>query len=105
MNYNNNITNSTDPNQQQSNNLFNQGRDSSAFKTASEWKDEQARIHFNYLNSAVARYADSSISFFIATKVRNPGEGRTLGNYNTSVRNEMFTPKQKYGIKPRLYGL
>jgi hypothetical protein len=98
MNYNNNITNTTDPNQQQSNNLFNQGKDSAAFKSDSEWKDEQAKIHFNYLNSAVARYADSSISFFHRYQITQPWWGKNLGNYGTAVRNEMFTPKIISGL-------
>ena len=98
MNYNNNITNPTDPNQQQSNNLFNQGKDSSAFKTGSDWKDEQAKIHFNYLNSAVARYADSSLSFFHRYQMTQPWWGKNLGNYGSAARNEMFTPKQNSGL-------
>lgn len=98
MNYNNNITNPTDPNQQQTNNLFNQGKDSSAFKPQGEWKDEQAKIHFNYLNSAVARYADTSISFFHRYQMTQPWWGKNLGNYNTAVRNEMFAPKQNTGL-------
>ncbi|PSK91092.1 putative beta-barrel porin [Taibaiella chishuiensis] len=97
INYNNNITNNTDPNQQQQNNLFNQGRDSS-FKANADWKDEQAKIHFNYLNSAVARYPDSSLSFFHRYQFPQSWWGKDLGNANTAVRNEVFTPTVTPGL-------
>lgn len=98
INYNNNITNSTDPSQQQQNNLFNQGRDSAAFKLNANWKDEQAKIYFNYLNSAVARNPDTTLSFFHRYLPQQPWWGKDLGNANTAVRNEMFTPTVNPGL-------
>lgn len=97
INYNNNITNTTDPSQQGQNNLFNQGRDSS-FNPNPEWKDEPAKIHFNYLNSAIARYPDSSLSFFHRYQFPQSWWGKDLGNANTSVRNEVFTPNATPGL-------
>jgi hypothetical protein len=89
--------NTLDPTAQQ-NNMFNQGKDSSIMKSATNWKDEQAKIYYNYLNSAVARYPDSSLNRFHRYQPVQPWWGKDLGNYGTAVRNQFFTPATAPGL-------
>ncbi len=66
-------------------------------KSDEEWKDEQAKIYFNTLNSAVARYPDSSLSRFHRFHPRQPWWGNDLGNYGTAARNLFFSPLMQTG--------
>lgn len=89
------IDNTLDPTAQQ-NNMFNQGRDT--LKTTTEWKEESARIYYNYLNSAVVHYPDSSLNNFHRYQPVQPWWVKDLGNYGTAARNQFFTPFMPLGL-------
>lgn len=91
------INNNLDPIAQQ-NNMFNQGQDSAAFKASKDWKEEKARIYFNYLNSAVVRYPDTTLANFHRYQPVQPWWGKDLGNYGTAIRNQFFTPFVPLGL-------
>lgn len=91
------INNNADPATQQSN-MFKQGKDSTAFKASKDWKEEQAKIYFNYLNSAVVRYPDTALGNFHRYQLQQPWWGKDLGNYGTAVRNEFFSPFVPLGL-------
>lgn len=85
------INSNLDPASQQ-NQMFNQGRDSAALKTTTDWKEEKARIYYNHLNSALVRYPDTSLECFHRYQPVQPWWGRHLGNYGSAARNQFFTP-------------
>lgn len=91
------INNSLDPQAQQAN-MFNQGRKDSTLMESKEWKDESARIYYNYLNSAVVHYPDTSLNSFHRYQPVQPWWGKDLGNYGTAVRNQFFTPFMPTGL-------
>ncbi len=91
------MNNNLDPAAQQSN-LFKQGQDSTIMKSEENWKDEQAKIYFNTLNSAVARYPDTSIGKMHRFQPRQPWWGQDLGNYGTAVRDLFFNPVMQPGL-------
>jgi hypothetical protein len=91
------INNNLDPSAQQSN-MFNQGRDTNALKTALDWKEEQAKIYFNYLNSAVVHYPDTTLANFHRYQPVQPWWGKDLGNYGTAIRNQFFSPFLPMGM-------
>lgn len=91
------INNGVDPSTQQSN-MFNPDKDSTIMKSESDWKDEQAVIYYNTLNSLVARYPDSSLNRFHRFQPVQPWWGKDLGNYGTATRNQLFTPVAPVGL-------
>lgn len=91
------INNNLDPSAQQ-NNMFNQGKDTNALKTSLEWKEEHAKIYFNYLNSAVVHYPDTTLANFHRYQPVQPWWGKDLGNYGTAIRNQFFSPSLPMGM-------
>lgn len=90
------INNNLDPSVQQSN-MFNQANDST-LKTAAEWKEEQARIYYNYLNSALVHYPDTTLDDFHRYQPAQPWWYKDLGNSGTAARNQFFTPYYPSGL-------
>ncbi|RYE14776.1 MAG: hypothetical protein EOP51_27640, partial [Sphingobacteriales bacterium] len=90
------INNALDPTAQQ-NSMFNQGKDSTIMKQG-EWKEERARMYYNTLNSAVARYPDTTLENFHRFQRVQPWWGKDLGNFGTAVRNQLFTPNLPTGM-------
>lgn len=86
-----------EPSAQQTN-MFKQGGDSAAFKTNSDWKEEHARIYYNYLNSAVVHYPDTTLSRFHRYQPVQPWWVKDLGNYGTAARNQLFSPYLPLGL-------
>jgi len=78
--------------------MFRQGKDSSTFKDQGDWKEEHARIYYNYLNSAVTRYPDTSLANFHRYQPTQPWWAKDLGNYGTAIRNPFFTPNIPMGL-------
>jgi hypothetical protein len=91
------INNNLDPNQQQ-NNMFNPNGDSTIMKSKLDWKDEQARIYFNRLHSAVAQYPDTTVSRFHRFEPVQPWWYKDLGIYGTALRNQFFNPVTAPGL-------
>lgn len=91
------INNTLDPTSQQ-NSMFNQGKDSSILKQKEEWKEEHARIYYNTLNSAVAKYPDTTLENFHRYQSVQPWWGKDLGNSGSAVRNQFFTPVVPMGL-------
>ncbi|WP_118977000.1 putative porin [Taibaiella koreensis] len=85
-----------DPAAQQAS-MFNKGKDSSTFKQ-SDWKEEHARIYYNYLNSAVTHYPDTLLGSFHRYQPRQPWWIKDLGNYGTAARDPFFTPDIPMGL-------
>jgi len=72
--------------------------DSVKNKLNKEWKEESAVIYYNTLNSAKAKYPDSSLNNFHRYQPIQPWWGKDLGNYGTAVRNQFFTPVTPIGL-------
>ncbi|KAA5532274.1 hypothetical protein F0919_15875 [Taibaiella lutea] len=72
--------------------------DSAKNKLNKEWKEESAVIYYNTLNSAKAKYLDSSLSNFHHYQPIQPWWGKDLGNYGTAIRNQFFTPVTPIGL-------
>lgn len=72
--------------------------DSTKNKTTKNWKEEHAKIYFNYLNSAKAHQIDSSLEAFHRYQPLQPWWGADLGNYGSAVRNQFFTPFAPTGL-------
>lgn len=89
------LNNNLDPTTQQQN-MFNQAKDS--LKTTTEWKEETARIYYNYLNSAVSHYPDSSLNSFHRFQPQQPWWVRDLGNIGTAAYNQLFSPAMPFGL-------
>ncbi len=72
--------------------------DSTSKKTTKNWKEEHAKIYFNYLNSAKSHQIDSSLEEFHRYQPVQPWWGADLGNYGSAIRNQFFTPFVPVGL-------
>jgi hypothetical protein len=70
-------------------------RDTSKSNT-SQWRDEEARITYQKLNSAKTYIPDTSIHTFHRQPFTQPGY-RDMGNLGSPVTNMLFTPEYRVG--------
>ncbi len=72
-------------------------RDTNANKTnTAKWKDEEAKVSYQKLNSARVYYPDSSLHAFQRQPFTQPWYS-DLGNLGSPVYNLMFTPEDRLG--------
>ncbi len=66
-------------------------------KMGEDWINEQAKITYNYYNSSVKHYPDTTIHSFHHYQNRKPWWGRDLGNIASPTYNMLYTPEQLTG--------